>query len=182
VDAYRLNARRHEERQPVTGVPTGFADLDKLTAGLQPSDLVIVAGRPSMGKKAFCLNIAEHAALRADRGDAIFSLEMSKEQLAMRMLFSEARVDLSRVRTGHLAPGEINELAQAAHVLMSAPIYVDDSPAMSVLDLRAKARRLRRDPQARLGLVIVDYLQLMRSTEGKDSREQEISEISRSLK
>jgi len=100
----------------------------------------------------------------------------------MRMLCSEARIDLARVRTGHLAPGEIGELAQAAHVLMSAPIYIDDTPASSVLDVRAKSRRLWRDPNAKLGLVIVDYLQLMRSTEGKDSREQEISEISRSLK
>jgi replicative DNA helicase len=181
-DAFRTIDRLHEERQPVTGVPTGFADLDRLTAGLQRSDLVIVAGRPSMGKTAFCLNIAEHAALRADVGVALFSLEMSKEQLAMRMLCSEARVDLSRVRTGHLTDREFRELAEAAARLSYAPIYVDDTPALSVLELRAKARRLHRDPEAKLKLVIVDYLQLMRSSEGKDSREQEISEISRSLK
>ena len=181
-DAFRTIDRLHEERQPVTGVPTGFADLDRLTAGLQRSDLVIVAGRPSMGKTAFCLNIAEHAALRADVGVALFSLEMSKEQLAMRMLCSEARVDLARLRTGHLTDREFRELAEAAARLSYAPIYVDDTPALSVLELRAKARRLHRDPEAKLKLVIVDYLQLMRSSEGKDSREQEISEISRSLK
>jgi replicative DNA helicase len=181
-DAFRKIDRLHDQRTPVTGVPTGFADLDKLTAGLQPSDLVIVGGRPSMGKTAFCLNVAEHAALRADCGVAVFSLEMSKEQLAMRMLCSEARVDLSRVRTGHLTDREFRELAEAAARLSYAPVYVDDTPAMSVLELRAKARRLHRDPAAKLKLVVVDYLQLMRSSEGKDSREQEISEISRSLK
>jgi replicative DNA helicase len=172
----------HEQRTTVTGVSTGFTDLDELTAGLQPSDLVIVGGRPSMGKTAFCLNIAEHAALRADSGVAVFSLEMSKEQLAMRMLCSEARVDLSKVRTGHLSDREFRELAEAAARLSYAPIYVDDTPAMSVVELRAKARRLHRDPAAKLKLIVVDYLQLMRSSEGKDSREQEISEISRSLK
>ena len=181
-DAFRKIDRLHDQRTPVTGVPSGFADLDKLTAGLQPSDLVIVGGRPSMGKTAFCLNLAEHAALRADSGVAVFSLEMSKEQLAMRMLCSEARVDLARVRTGHLTDREFRELAEAAARLSYAPIYVDDSPAMSVLELRAKARRLHRDAAAKLKLIVVDYLQLMRSSEGKDSREQEISEISRSLK
>jgi replicative DNA helicase len=181
-DAFRKIDRLHDQQTPVTGVPTGFADLDKLTAGLQPSDLVIVGGRPSMGKTAFCLNIAEHAALRGDCGVAVFSLEMSKEQLAMRMLCSEARVDLARVRTGHLTDREFRELAEAAARLSYAPVYVDDTPAVSVLELRAKARRLHRDPAAKLKLIVVDYLQLMRSSEGKDSREQEISEISRSLK
>src|SRR5215813_5503803 len=181
-DTFRKIDRLHSQHTPVTGVPTGFLDLDKLTAGLQPSDLVVVGGRPSMGKTAFCLNIAEHAALRADSGVAVFSLEMSKEQLAMRMLCSEARVDLARVLTGHLTDREFRELAEAAARLSYAPIYVDDTPALSVLELRAKARRLHRDPEAKLKLVIVDYLQLMRSSEGKDSREQEISEISRSLK
>src|SRR5205814_7567851 len=147
-----------------------------------PSDLIIVAGRPSMGKTAFCLNIAENAALRSDVGVAVFSLEMAKEQLAMRMLCSEARVDLSRVRTGHLSDREFPRLAMAAGRLADAPIYIDDTPALSVLELRAKARRLKRDPVAKLGLVVVDYIQLMRSSEGKDNREQEISEISRSLK
>src|SRR5262249_7205633 len=159
-----------------------FADLDNLTSGLQPSDLVIVAGRPSMGKTSYVLCLAEHAALRADTGVAIFSLEMSKEQLAMRMLCSEARVDLARVRTGHLSDREFPKLAMAAGRLADAPIYIDDTPALSVLELRAKARRLKRDQAAKLGLVIVDYIQLMRSSESRDNREQEISEISRSLK
>jgi replicative DNA helicase len=181
-DAFKRIDALHEQRSTVTGVSTGFTDLDALTAGLQPSDLVIVGGRPSMGKTAFCLNIAEHAALRAESGVAIFSLEMSKEQLAMRMLCSEARVDLAKVRTGHLNDREFRELAEAAARLSYAPIYVDDTPAVSVVELRAKARRLSRDPAAKLKLIVVDYLQLMRSSEGKDSREQEISEISRSLK
>jgi replicative DNA helicase len=181
-DTFRKIDRLHDQRTPVTGVPTGYADLDKLTAGLQPSDLIVVGGRPSMGKTAFCLNIAEHAALRADCGVAVFSLEMSKEQLAMRMLCSEARVDLAKVRTGHLSDREFRELAEAAARLSYASIYVDDTPAASVLELRAKARRLYRDPAAKLRLIVIDYLQLMRSSEGKDSREQEISEISRSLK
>ena len=180
--AFKTIDTLHEQRAAVTGVSTGFTDLDALTAGLQPSDLIIVGGRPSMGKTAFCLNIAEHAALQAESGVAIFSLEMSKEQLAMRMLCSEARVDLSKVRTGHLSDREFRELAEAAGRLSYAPIYVDDTPAMSVVELRAKARRLHRDPAAKLKLIVVDYLQLMRSSEGKDSREQEISEISRSLK
>src|SRR5436853_1839809 len=182
VESLKTIERLYEQKQAVTGVPSGFHDLDNLTAGFQPSDLVIVAGRPSMGKTALCLNIAEHAALRADVGVAVFSLEMSKEQLALRMLCSESRVDLKRVRTGHLSDREFPKLAMAAGRLADAPIYIDDTPALSILELRAKARRLKRDPATKLGLIIVDYLQLMRSTEGKDSREQEISEISRSLK
>jgi replicative DNA helicase len=179
---FELIERLHERKQSITGVPTGYKKLDELTAGLQPSDLVIVAGRPSMGKTALCMNIAEHAALQGDVGVAIFSLEMSKEQLAMRMLCSQAHVDLKRVRTGHVQLAEFKDLANAASRLSEAKIFIDDTPAMSVLELRAKARRLARNPAAHLGLVIVDYLQLMRSSEGKDSREQEISEISRSLK
>jgi replicative DNA helicase len=182
VGSLRTIERLYEDKQAVTGVPTGFADLDRMTAGLQPSDLVIVAGRPSMGKTAFCLCIAENAALRANVGVAVFSLEMSKEQLAMRMLCSEARVDLARVRTGQLYDREFPKLAMSCGRLAGAPIYIDDTPALSVLELRAKARRLKRDPNSRLGLIVVDYIQLMRSSEGKDSREQEISEISRSLK
>jgi len=182
VDSLKTIERLYEHKQTVTGVPTGFTDLDRLTSGLQPSDLIIVAGRPSMGKTAFCLNIAENCALRADVGVAVFSLEMAKEQLAMRMLCSEARVDLARVRTGHLTDREFPRLAMAAGRLADAPVYIDDTPALSVLELRAKARRLRRDPAAKLGLVIVDYIQLMHGSEGKDNREQEISEISRSLK
>jgi replicative DNA helicase len=182
VESIKTIERLYEQKQSVTGVPTGFVDLDRMLSGLQPSDLIIVAGRPSMGKTAIVLNVAEHAALRADVGVAVFSLEMAKEQLAMRMLCSEARVDLARVRTGHLTDREFPRLAMAAGRLGDAPIFIDDTPALSVLELRAKARRLKRDPANKLGLVIVDYIQLMRSSEGRDNREQEISEISRSLK
>ena len=173
--------RLHKSKQSVTGVPTGFHDLDRMTAGLQPSDLIIVAGRPSMGKTAFCLNIAQYVGVHAGKGVGVFSLEMSKEQLVMRMLCSEARVDLAALRTGHLSNVEFDALASAADRLAHTPIYIDDTPALSALELRAKARRLARDPDAKLSLIVVDYLQLMRA-DGKDSREQEISEISRSLK
>src|SRR5262249_7776694 len=144
--------------------------------------LIIIAARPSMGKTAFALNIAANAAKHSGTGVAVFSLEMSKEQLALRMLCSQARADLANVRTGQVSSGDVDNLARAAAVLVSTPVYIDDTPAITVLELRAKARRLWRDPQSKLGLIIVDYLQLMRSSEGKDSREQEISEISRSLK
>jgi replicative DNA helicase len=170
-----------EQKSAVTGVTTGFVDLDKMTAGLQPSDLIIIAARPSMGKTAFCLNITQNAALLGEAGVAVFSLEMSKEQLALRLLCCEARVDLSRVRVGQLTDREFRDLAQAAARLAYAPIFIDDTPALSILELRAKARRLARQEGGRLKLIVIDYLQLMRA-DGKDSREQEISEISRSLK
>jgi replicative DNA helicase len=159
--------------------PAGQEQVYDLTI---PGTHNFVANDVCVHNTAFCLNIAEHAALRTDTGVAIFSLEMAKEQLAMRMLCSEARVDLARVRTGHLSDREFPKLAMAAGRLGDAPIYIDDTPALSVLELRAKARRLKRDAAAKLGLVIVDYIQLMRGSEGRDNREQEISEISRSLK
>lgn len=178
-----------ERKSDVTGISTGFADLDRITAGLQPSDLIIVAGRPSMGKTAFCLNVAENVAIPAtvtpDQpmvGVAIFSLEMSREQLVMRMLASQASLNMSNVRTGKIHDRQYGELARAAGRLGHAPIYVDDTPGLSATELRARARRLKRDPQANLGLVIVDYLQLMRGRGKEDSREQEISAISRGLK
>ena len=170
-----------DQGSDVTGVPTGFSDLDRMTAGLQPSDLIIVAGRPSMGKTAFVLNIAENVALQADTGVAIFSLEMAADQLVMRMLCSQARLDLSRVRTGRLEGSDFRSIALAAGSLGAAKVTIDDTPALSIMELRARSRRLRRDPNLNLGLIIVDYLQLMRGT-GEDSREQEISAISRSLK
>jgi replicative DNA helicase len=170
-----------EKQSTITGVPTGFEDLDRMTAGFQPSDLIIVAGRPSMGKTAFCLNIAANVALLANTGVAVFSLEMSSDQLVMRMLCSLAQLDLARVRVGHIQDREYKKIAQAVGQLGEAPIYIDDTPALSVMELRARARRLRRDPAANLGLIVVDYLQLMRGR-GEDSREQEISNISRSLK
>ena len=181
-DTLKAVERLYERKELVTGVPTGFKDLDKLTAGLQPSELIIVAGRPSMGKTAFALNIAANAALNAGIGVAVFSLEMAREQLVLRMLCSEARVDNSKVRAGYLGERDFPKLANAAGKLHEALIYVDDTPAISVLELRAKTRRLIRDRDKKVGLVIVDYLQLMRGMGAASNREQEISEISRSLK
>jgi replicative DNA helicase len=180
-DSIKMVEKLYERKEMVTGVPTGFKDLDELTAGLQPSELIVVAGRPSMGKTAVCLNIATQAAF-AGVGVAIFSLEMAKEQLVLRMLCSEARVDNSKIRSGYLAEREFPKLVMAAGRLADAPIYIDDTPAISVLELRAKARRLVRDKGKKVGLIIVDYLQLMRGMGGAGNREQEISEISGSLK
>jgi len=176
--------RLFQKKQTVTGLATGFVELDKMTSGLQPSDLIIVAGRPSMGKTAFCLNIAQNVAL-ADGGAApvgVFSMEMSKEQLVMRLLSSESEVEFSKLRTGALSGGEWPKLAQAADTLYKAPIFIDDSPGLSILELRARARRLKKEHD--LSLLVIDYLQLMRgrSNTGGDRREQEISEISRFLK
>ena len=183
MDTLKTVERLHERKQLVTGVATGFGDLDSLTAGLQPAEFIVLAGRPGMGKTALALNIAQHAALSPERhGVAVFSLEMAKEQLVLRMLCSHAKVDSSKVRGGVLSDRDFQRLAIAAQKLVEAPIYIDDSPGLSVLEVRAKARRLKRDPEARLGLVIVDYLQLMRGLVTTDSREQEISQISRSLK
>src|SRR5574341_472619 len=172
--------RLYERKELVTGVPTGFVDLDKMTAGLQPSDLIILAGRPSMGKTALALNMAQHAAIKCDEAVAIFSLEMSKEQLVLRMLCSEARVDAHKLRSGFLAREDWRKLTDAAGRLSEAKIFIDDTPGMTVLEMRAKARRLKAEH--RLALVIVDYLQLMRGRGDADNREQEISDISRSLK
>ena len=170
-----------QNSSPITGVPTGFGDLDMMTAGFQKGDLIIVAARPSMGKTAFTLNLAQHAAISARRAVAFFSLEMSKESLVQRMLTSEARVDASRVRTGRLRDDDYPRLAQAAGLLNTAPIYVDDTPAISILEMRAKARRLKAD-RPDLALVIVDYLQLMQGNGKTENRQQEVSEISRGLK
>ena len=180
-DSIKMVEKLYERKEMVTGVPSGFKDLDKLTAGFQPSDLIVVAGRPSMGKTALCLNIATHAAF-GGHGVAVFSLEMAKEQLVLRMLCSEARIDHSKVRSGYLADREFPALVMAAGRLAEVPIYIDDTPAISVLELRAKARRLVRDRDKKIGLIIVDYLQLMRGSERAPNREQEISEISRSMK
>jgi replicative DNA helicase len=166
--------------QTVTGVPTGFSDVDELTSGFQPSDLVIIAARPSMGKTAFTLNIAQHAAIEANVPVAFFSLEMSKESLVQRMLTSEARVDAQRLRKGMLRDDDFPRLARAAGILSSAPVYIDDTPGMSMLEMRSKARRLKAE--SNLGLVIVDYLQLMSGPSNSESRQQEVSQISRGLK
>jgi replicative DNA helicase len=179
-ESFKVIERLYEKKELITGVPSGFKDLDRKTAGFQNADLIIVAGRPSMGKTALCLNIAQHVAINAKIPTAVFSLEMSKEQLAIRMLCSEARVDSARLRSGFLSESDWPKLTMAAGALSDAPIFIDDTPAISVLELRAKARRLKADRG--LGLVIIDYLQLMRGRSGVERREQEISEISRSLK
>ncbi|GAB7026779.1 replicative DNA helicase [Geotalea toluenoxydans] len=172
----------YEKKEHVTGVPTGFVDLDGMTAGFQRGDLIIIAGRPSMGKTAFALNIAQHAAIHgAPRCPAaVFSLEMSKEQLVTRLLCSESRVDASRVRTGHFQETDWPKLIKAAGALHDAKIFIDDTPAISVLEMRSKCRRMKAEHD--IGLIVVDYLQLMRGSSNPESRQQEISEISRSLK
>jgi len=178
--SFKTIEKLYEKRQLITGVATGFSRLDELTSGLQPSDLIIVAGRPSMGKTAFALNIAQHAAIEARVPAAIFSLEMAKEQLALRMLCSEAKVDAHRLRGGFLSESDWPKLTRAAGNLSEAPIFIDDTPGLTALEMRAKSRRLKAERN--LGLIIVDYLQLMRGKANSDTREQEISDISRSLK
>ncbi len=167
-------------KSPITGVETGFADLDMCTSGFQKSDLIIVAGRPSMGKTAFCLNIAENAALKNKLPVAVFSLEMSKEQLIRRLLCSQARVSGHRLRTGFLRDSDWPALAAAASRLAEAPIYIDDTASPTVLEMRAKARRLKAE--VNLGMIVIDYLQLVRGSGNVENRQQEISQISRSLK
>src|SRR4030043_1291264 len=179
-DSFRSIEDLFSRKELITGVPTGFEKIDDLTSGLQKSELIIIAGRPSMGKTAFALNIAQYASLEAQTPAAIFSLEMSKEQLAFRMLASEAKVDSQRLRKGFLGETDWPKLTTAAGRLSEAPLFIDDTPAITVLEMKAKSRRLKADTG--LGLIIVDYIQLMRSGSYRESREQEISEISRSLK
>ena len=167
-------------RSLVTGVPTGFTQLDTLTSGLQNSDLIILAARPSMGKTALALNIARNAAVEANIPVAVFSLEMSKEQLSLRMLCSEARIDSSRLRGGFFSMEDWHRLTDAAGILSECPIYIDDSPSLSAMEIRAKARRLKMDKN--IGLIIIDYLQLMQGRSSAERRDLEISEISRALK
>ncbi|HHW54917.1 MAG: replicative DNA helicase [bacterium] len=170
----------YQNKGGVTGIPTGFKDLDRLTAGLQPSDLIIVAARPAMGKTSFALNIALHVALEAKIPVAIFSLEMSREQLIMRMLSSEAGIDGQRLRTGFLDEEDWLLLTTAMARLSEAPIYIDDTPNITVMDIRAKARRLVQEQGQ--ALILLDYLQLVNSRRSFESRQQEITEISRGLK
>lgn len=179
-EVFELLQKRVERKELVTGVPTGYHKLDELTAGLQPTDLIIIAARPSMGKTAFALNVAMRAAVSNEVPTAIFSLEMSMEQLMMRMLCSFGKVDLRHLRTGYLDDEDWSRLYDSAGALSKAPIYIDDTPSLSSLELRARCRRLKSEKN--VGMVIVDYLQLMRAGRRIDSREQEISEISRSLK
>lgn len=183
VQSYKELEARYAEKKAITGVPTGFSDLDEMTSGLQRGDLIIIAGRPSMGKTAFSMNIAQNAAIRNDEPAvvAIFSLEMSAQQIALRMLASEARVDMKSLRTGRFSTEDWRKLASASGALAEASIYVDDTPAISVLELRSKCRRLRREAKG-LDLIIIDYLQLMSGRADSERREQEISEITRALK
>lgn len=169
-----------ERKQLITGVPSGYADLDKLTLGFQPGDLVIIAGRPAMGKSSFAVNIAEYAAIHAKRATAIFSLEMSDLQLALRMLCSQSEVDLHKVRNGYLANSDWPRLTTGAGLLSQAPIWIDDGASPTVLEIRAKCRRLAAE--ANLGLVVIDYLQLIQGVGRVENRVQEISQITRSLK
>lgn len=173
-----------EERQGskalITGVATGFTKIDELTAGFQQSDLIILAGRPGMGKTALALNIAKHAAVDANVPVALFSLEMSKEQLSMRMLSSEAQIDSSKMRRGFISQNDWMKITDAAGVLSEAPIFIDDSPNITALEIRTKSRRLKMDQN--IGMVIVDYIQLMKGPASAERRDLEISEISRSLK
>jgi len=169
-----------ETKRAITGVPSGYSDLDRLTAGFQPSDLIIVAGRPSMGKTSFCLNVAEHAASELKIPVGVFSLEMSRDQLVQRLLASCSEIPAHRFRTGFINEDEWGNLIQAAGILTQAPIFIDDTPASSIMEIRAKARRLKSEQN--IGLLIVDYLQLVRGFAKVENRQQEISSISRSLK
>jgi replicative DNA helicase len=170
----------HERKELITGIPTGFEKLDEKTSGLQPSDLIIVAARPGLGKTSFCLDIAAHAAIEKGNPVGIFSLEMTKDQLMLRMLSSRAKVDYSKIRSGYIKNEELAKLVEAADEFRQAKIYIDDTPAIGVLELRAKARRQKREKG--LDFIIVDYIQLMRGSGRAETREREIAEISGSLK
>ena len=179
-NSFEMIEHLYDKKETITGVPTGFKDLDELTSGLQKGELIVIGGRPSMGKTAFALNIAQHVGIELREPVAVFSLEMAKEQLAFRMLCAEAMVNSSSVRKGIIPKEDWHKLTSAASRLTDAPIFIDDSSSISVLELRAKARRLKMEHG--LSLAIVDYLQLMRGRGSFERREQEISEISRSLK
>ena len=172
----------HQNQGQLTGVSTGYNDLDRMTAGLQPGDLIIVAGRPSMGKTTFALNIAENAAISANTPVAVFSMEMSREQLTMRMISSIGRVDQSHLRTGNFGDEDWARINSAIAQMKTAPIFIDDSAGLTPTEVRARARRLQRENKGKLGLIVVDYLQLMQVAGTKENRATEISEISRSLK
>jgi replicative DNA helicase len=179
-DSFTMIEELYARKEAITGVPSGFLDLDEKTTGFQRGDLIVVGGRPSMGKTALSLNLAQHVAVDLKEPVAIFSLEMSTRQLVLRMLCSEGKVDSNRVRKGHIEKAEWRKLTAAAGRLTEAPIFIDDSSAINVLEMRAKARRLKMEHG--LSLVVVDYLQLMRGRASFERREQEISDISRSLK
>ena len=175
----RIN-RLFDKQEHITGVATGYDELDRITAGLQPAEMIILAARPSMGKTALAMNIVQHAAMIGKVPVAVFSLEMSVESLALRMLCSLGPIDSQRIRTGRLIDSDWPKLTRATGMLSEAPIYIDDTPGLTVLEMRAKARRLKSEQD--LGLIVVDYLQLMQGKSSSENRAQEISDISRSLK
>jgi len=179
-DGIELIESLYHKKSHITGIPTGFTDFDIKTAGLQNSDLIIVAGRPSMGKSAFAISIARYVAVEEKIPVAFFSLEMSKEQLMQRFLCAEGKVDMNKLRTGFLSPSDWPILTAAAGKLSEAPIYIDDTPAINIFELKAKARRLKAHHDIKL--IIVDYLQMIRSVQRQESRQQEISQISQALK
>ena len=179
-ETFEIIDRYHKRKGLVTGVPTGFKQLDEMTSGLQPSDLILIAGRPSMGKTAFCLNVARNAAVTGAVPTAVFSLEMSSHQLALRLLCSEAHISSHDMRTGKLSQNDWALLSSSMGDLSEAKLFIDDTPSASVLEVRAKARRLKHEHD--LGLIIIDYLQLMSGPKDADNRQQEVSHISRSLK
>lgn len=181
IDSFTELEQLYNQKVHITGVPTGFIDLDNRTAGFHNSDLILIAARPAMGKSAFALNIAANAATKANTPVAIFSLEMSKEQMVNRILSSEAMVDSNKIRTGKLEDEDWGKIAGTLGPLSEAPIYIDDTPGISIMEIRAKCRKLKLEKN--IGLVIIDYLQLVQASNKRNaSREQEISEISRSLK
>lgn len=185
LESYKELEERYASKKLVTGVTTGFDDLDKMTSGMQRGDLIIVAGRPSMGKTAFSMNLAQNASLRSEDDNsgvvAVFSLEMSSQQIAMRMLACEARVDMQNLRTGRFSSDDWRKLASASGSLAESRIFIDDTPAISVMELRSKCRRLKRENKG-LDLVLIDYIQLMSGRADSENRAQEVSEISRALK
>ena len=180
MDGYTIIGESMNNKSGLLGIPTGFPRLDKKLSGLQGSQLIIVAGRPGMGKTSFALNIAQNAAIKSNIPVAIFSLEMSKEQLAIRMMCSEALVDSQKTRTGGLTRDDLDRLAQSVKKLAEAPVFIDDTPTITVMEMLAKARRLKQEKG--LGLVVIDYLQLMTSKGRRENRQQEISGMTRALK
>ncbi len=180
-ESFERITKLYEAGEDVTGVPSGFRDLDRLTSGFQPGNLVIIAARPSMGKSAFGLCIAANLAVRHERPVALFTLEMSKAEVTQRLMCSEAKVESNRLRSGKLAPDDWPRLTAACDTLMKAPIYVDDAGSITMMEIRSKARRLK-SKEPNLGLIVVDYMQLMTSGSSVENRVQEVSQISRSLK
>ncbi|MEI3604426.1 replicative DNA helicase [Pseudogracilibacillus sp. SE30717A] len=181
IDVYDNIEQLHHAKGDVTGIPTGFRDLDRMTSGFQRNDLIIIAARPSMGKTAFALNIAQNVAINTDENVAIFSLEMGADQLVQRMLCAEGNINSQRLRTGKLEQEDWGKLTMAMGSLSHAGIYIDDSPGIRVTDIRSKCRRLKQEHG--LGMIIIDYLQLIQGSENsRENRQQEVSEISRSLK